>query len=106
MWSVRKTARKSCYAVKAVGLVVVFVAALASAAAAECTCECVSGRMQPLCDSSIDLAPICPLQICPLVAPALPPLSAPTLPPLGTSSCQPARVCDTFGNCRWQQVCR
>lgn len=30
----------------------------------------------------------------------------PTPPPIGTSHCRQAQVCDRYGNCRWQQVCR
>lgn len=37
---------------------------LASPAMADCTCECVNGQMQPLCDRSIDLPPICPPTLC------------------------------------------
>ncbi len=71
-----------------------FLAIKIDAADAACICKCVDGEMQPLCQSSIDLPPICP--------PAVPP----SLPPLGTSQCRQARVCDNFGNCQWQQVCR
>ncbi len=73
---------------------------------AECICQCVDGQMQPLCQSSIDLPPICPPAICPIAPSSMTPLNPPTLPPLGTSQCRQARVCDTFGNCQWQQVCR
>lgn len=73
---------------------------------AACHCQCVNGQMQPLCDSSIELRPICPPAVCPIMAPGVPPISGPVLPPIGTSSCAPARVCDLYGNCRWQQVCR
>lgn len=72
---------------------------------AECICQCVDGEMEPLCESSIDLRPICPLTMCPIVAPSTAPIDTPTIPPPGTSQCKPARVCDTFGNCRWQRVC-
>jgi hypothetical protein len=77
-----------------------------TAAHAECTCQCVNGRMQPLCDNSIGVPPICPPTVCPIASPSIAPISPPTLPPLGTTSCQQARVCDPYGNCRWQQVCR
>lgn len=73
---------------------------------AECICQCVDGQMQPLCQSSIDLPPICPPAVCPIAPSSITPLNPPTLPPLGTSQCRQARVCDTFGNCQWQQVCR
>lgn len=76
------------------------------AAKADCICQCVNGSMQPICSSSIDLPPICPPTLCPMMAPSIPPISAPGLPPLGTTYCRQARVCDQFGNCRWQEICR
>ncbi len=94
---------------KRLGLLLVVAGSAVSpsdSAGASCTCECVDGHMQPLCDSAINSAPICPPRLCPLPIPSLAPLNPPTLPPLGTSACREARVCDGFGNCRWQQVCR
>ena len=78
----------------------------ASTAHAECICQCVNGHMQPLCNSAIDLPPICPPTICPIMGPSIAPINPPAIPPIGTSECHQARVCDTFGNCRWQQVCQ
>ena len=45
-----------------------------------------------LANSSIDLPPICPSTICPMMSLSVAPIAPPTLPPLGTSSCQQARV--------------
>jgi hypothetical protein len=92
-----------CIAVAVFALVFILCSTVAHAG---CTCQCVNGHMQPLCDSSIDISPICPPTICPIASPSIAPISPPTLPPLGTTSCQQARVCDPYGNCRWQQVCR
>jgi hypothetical protein len=78
---------------------------LSAPAEASCTCQCVDGEMQPLCSSSIDIPPICPPRICPIAGPSIAPINPPTIPPLGTSSCRQARICDPYGNCRWQQVC-
>jgi hypothetical protein len=78
---------------------------LSTRAEASCTCQCVDGEMQPLCSSSIDIPPICPPRICPIAGPSIAPINPPTIPPLGTSSCRQARICDPYGNCRWQQVC-
>jgi len=72
---------------------------------AACTCQCVNGQIQPLCQSTIDMPPVCAPTICPIVAPSLPPLPALILPPLGTSQCRQAQICDTQGKCEWQQVC-
>jgi hypothetical protein len=74
-------------------------------ARAECTCQCVNGAMQPLCDSAINVPPICPPTVCPIMAPSVTPIDPPTILPIGTSECHQARVCGTFGNCRSQQVC-
>jgi hypothetical protein len=73
---------------------------------ANCVCQCVDGQMQPLCQNSIDLPPMCPPTICPISSPSIAPINPPTLPPLATSQCRQARVCDALGNCQWQQVCR
>jgi hypothetical protein len=72
---------------------------------AACTCQCVDGQLQPLCQSAIDQPPVCAPTICPIAAPSLPPLTAPILPPLGTSQCRQAQICDPLGKCQWQQVC-
>jgi hypothetical protein len=79
---------------------------LASPAQAGCTCLCANGQMQPLCSSALDLPPICAPTICPIASPSIPPISPPSIPPIGTSQCRQARICDQFGNCSWQQVCR
>jgi hypothetical protein len=73
---------------------------------AACTCQCVDGQMQPLCENSMELPPLCPLAICPLTPRSIAPLNPRTLSPLGTSQCQQAQVCDRSGNCLWQQACR
>ena len=82
-------------------LIALMVLLLGGAANAACTCQCVDGQMQPLCQSAIDLPPICPATACPIAPPAITPLNPPVLPPLGTSQCRQA-----VGNCQWQQVCR
>ncbi len=87
-------------------IAVALVVGMSAMAHADCTCRCVDGEMQPICDNAIDFRPICPPAICPIDVPSIAPLSPPILPPLGTSSCRQARVCDTRGNCQWQQVCR
>ena len=52
-------------------------------ASAGCLCQCVDGEMQPLCDNTTDLPPICPRAVCFPPPPSLAPLNPATLPPLG-----------------------
>ena len=42
---------------------------------ARCICRCVDGQMVPICTNIIDLPPICPPTICPLVPPSIPALT-------------------------------
>jgi hypothetical protein len=78
---------------------------LCETAHAACSCQCVDGQVEPLCESAIDLPPLCPPAICPITTPSIPPIMTPAIPPLGTSHCTQARVCDRAGNCQWQRVC-
>jgi hypothetical protein len=47
---------------------------------------------QALCQSSIDLEPICAPRICPIVTPGIPPIATPMVPPIGATSCAPEQV--------------
>ena len=74
------------------------------AAHADCSCECINGRMQPLCPN-LDVAAVCPETFCPLGPPSIAPFAVPRIPPFGSSLCRQARVCDPSGNCQLQTVC-
>jgi hypothetical protein len=78
----------------------------AGAANAACTCLCVDGRMQPLCDGIIDPPKICPPTVCPIPKPSVAPVVPRTLYPFGGTQCRQAQICDTSGKCEWEQVCR
>ena len=85
-----------------IGLMSIF-----GSAQANCECRCVNGSVQALCESSIDLKPICAPTICPLVPPAIAPITAPTLPPLGTSHCSNQQVLNpATGQYEWQRICQ
>lgn len=74
---------------------------------AECVCRCVDGQMQPICESTIDLRPLCPVMVCALPLPQSKPIQPPVLPPLGTTKCTPRQVLDPdAGQYEWQSVCR
>ena len=81
--------------------------ALPSAANAGCVCRCVNGNMVPLCESAIDVPPICPPTVCAIVPPAVRPIDPPRVPPVGTSHCRSEQVYNPatrkYG---WQEVCR
>lgn len=76
-------------------------------ASAECACMCVSGEVQAICQSSIDLKPICAPRICPIVPPSIPPILTPSIPPIGTNQCRNEQVYNsTTGRYEWKQICR
>lgn len=81
-------------------------AAMASPAGARCVCRCVNGAVEPICESPLDLPPICSLQVCPLVPPAVTPIAPLTIPPVGTTSCQMQQVLNPVtGQYEWRQLC-
>ena len=74
---------------------------------AACVCRCVNGEMKPICESSLDLPPICPPSICPLTPPSIAPLQPPTLPPLGTKNCSQQQVFNPLtGRYEWRTICK
>jgi hypothetical protein len=75
-------------------------------ATANCICQCVDGKMQPLCNTHLAVPPICPPTICPIMTPSIAPINPPTIPPIGSTLCRQARGCDSFGNCEWRQLCQ
>ena len=77
-----------------------------TAAKAACICQCVNGQMQQVCRNATDPPRVCPPTICPITSPSLPPVTTPRIPPIGASECHQERICNTVGNCRWQQVCQ
>ncbi|WP_291847751.1 hypothetical protein [Bradyrhizobium sp.] len=79
---------------------------LTASAKASCVCRCVDGEMQPLCSSSIDLPPICPLTICPLTPLSIAPIPPLQLPPLGTSQCEQRQVLNpATRRYEWRSIC-
>src|SRR5450830_1237385 len=70
---------------------------------ARCFCQCVDGRMQPLCDNSSDIRPACAPLLC---APSAP--GAGIDMPAGSpaAKCEQRQLCDTLGRCRLRQICR
>ena len=74
---------------------------------AACVCKCVNGNVEAICESSMDLKPICAPRICPLPSPSIAPLKMPSIPPIGTSQCRQERVYNSFlGQYEWKEICR
>jgi hypothetical protein len=87
-------------------LAAAFVLLLAAESEASCVCRCVDGEMQPLCESSIDVPPVCPVTICALVPPSVTPMQPLGIPPLGTSQCSQRQVLNpTTRRYEWRSVC-
>ena len=83
-------------AVIAVG-VVVSLSAVASNVHARCFCQCVDGRMVPVCDTSSDVRPAaCAPSLCPA------PLNSGT----NAKKCEQRQLCDKLGRCRLREICQ
>mgnify|MGYP006279490151 CR=1 FL=1 len=79
---------------------------LSGPAEARCICRCVNGSVEPICDSALDIPPICGMQICPIVPPSIAPLAPLTVPPIGTTNCQMQQVLNpATGQYEWRQLC-
>jgi hypothetical protein len=88
-------------------LIAVLLLSLTAISHAECVCRCVDGELQPICESAIDLPPLCPVAVCALPLPQPKPIQPPVLPPLGTTKCTPRQVLDpNTGQYDWQSICR
>ncbi len=75
-------------------------------ATAACICQCVNGHVEAICQSAIDLKPICSPTLCPLVPPSLKPIESPTVPPIGTSQCHNQQVWNpSLGRYEWVRLC-
>lgn len=84
---------------------------LATPAWARCRVEwdCSGGspcRQVQVCDSTIDLPALPQPGISPIPPPTIHPIPQPVIPPLGTTQCRQVYLCDGFGRCSWQTVCR
>ena len=87
-------------------LIAIFALLLTAECQASCVCRCVDGEMQPLCSSSTDVPPVCPVTVCALVQPSLRPIQPLGLPPLGTSQCSQRQVLDpATRQYEWRSVC-
>lgn len=74
---------------------------------ANCVCRCTNGENVPLCSSTLEIPPICPLRVCPIAPPSIEPIQAPQLPPLGTQNCWQQQVLNPNTNqYQWRRVCR
>jgi len=79
---------------------------LMAEARAACVCRCVDGEMQSLCESSVDVPPVCPVTVCAIVPPSIKPVQPPAIPPLGTSQCSQRQVLNpTTRQYEWRDVC-
>lgn len=73
---------------------------------AACRCACVEGEKVPICDSTLEIPPLC-FGICALPPPKIRPLQSPTIPPLGTTECVKKLVQNPYtGKYEWRTLCQ
>ncbi len=76
---------------------------------AQCSCECVAGRVQPVCSKTPHMKPICPPRICMAsrTKVPIPKKFVPTTPKIKPSNCQQRRVKNPNTNQYiWRTICR
>ena len=82
----------------------VFVPATVDAA---CVCGCVNGKVQPVCDSPVDLKPICARAHCPIPPRGKRPQPPASAPPLGATSCSMEQVLNPrTQRYEWRRICK
>lgn len=80
---------------------------LAGPALASCGCTCVNGQPKAVCQSSLDVAPVCSPRICAIPPLGVRPSETPRTPPVGAKQCRMEQVLNRASNrYEWQQVCR
>lgn len=73
----------------------------------DCVCRCIGGEMRPVCQSPMEMPPICPPAVCPIVPPSIAPIGVPLVPPVGTTQCAPRQVLNPYTNqYEWKTICR
>jgi hypothetical protein len=70
--------------------------------------DCATGQCQqvPVCDNVLDLPPVRPPEVPPIPPPSIKPLDPLVVPPPGTQACRQVYLCNGFGQCQWEVVCR
>ena len=73
---------------------------------ADCQCACVSGQVQAICSSTLDIQPICSPRVCPITPPSVQPIQPPSVPPIGTKTCVQKQVYNEYTRqYEWKRVC-
>lgn len=73
---------------------------------ADCRCVCMSGEVQAVCSSTLDIQPICPPRVCPITPPSIEPIQQPRVPPIGTSNCVQRQVYNELTReYEWKEIC-
>jgi hypothetical protein len=91
-------------------LVPALLIAPASPAKADCHWEwdCSSGTCHQvqICKSPVDVSTPRTPSVRPVPPPTIRPLPSLRLPPPGTRQCSQRYLCNSMGQCHWQDVCR
>ena len=74
----------------------------------KCVCKCINGEVQPICSSTMDLAPMCNNQMCPVTSMSIQPETPITTQiPMGATSCQNEQVYNSYtGQYEWKMICQ
>jgi hypothetical protein len=68
-------------------------------------CSLGSCIQKPVCESTVDVVPVQPPELAPIVIEPIPPIQQPVVPVPGTSVCRQEYLCAADGTCAWVNVC-
>lgn len=72
-----------------------------------CVCRCVNGEVVPICSNSMDMPPMCNMQMCPITPPSIKPIDPITMPPMGTTGCTNKQVLNPYTHqYEWKLICQ
>jgi hypothetical protein len=92
----------------AIGVAAVLLA-FGGPASAACSCQCVDGKVQSICESSLDPHTSCEFKLCERPMPGQKPLEDHSIlvPPTGTSHCESKQVWnEEKREYEWRKLCR
>lgn len=88
-------------------LIFAMILGAASVASADCECYCIDGEVASVCETAMDLEPVCSALICPPLPLEPEPIPDLVQVPVGATECRQHQVYDKFmDKYEWVMLCK